>query len=75
MPTMRMDHVRRELRRDLETGRLWGVEVFDERIIGCVGPWSPTGTPPPSLDDVAFERNAELVRWLDHRHLAPAGPR
>jgi hypothetical protein len=63
-----MEHVRRELRRDPESDRLWGVEVFDNRIIGCVGPWPPATFPPP-LDEVAFERNGELVRWLDRRYL------
>jgi hypothetical protein len=66
-----MLNVRREIRRDVASGRLWALEVFGHEIIGCLGPFGTEAAIPPHLDRVAFERNGELLRWLRRNDLRP----
>jgi hypothetical protein len=61
-----MSSVRHELWRDPETRRVWGLEMLEGEVIGCVGPFPETMSP-PALDALAFERNGELMRWLGRR--------
>jgi hypothetical protein len=64
-----MPTVTREIWTDPKSRRLWGVEVFNREIIGCLGPFQDASAFPRSLGEIAFERNAELLRWLRHRGL------
>lgn len=62
-----MQDVRHEIWRDPEHRRLWGLEMLDQEIIGCIGPFREETALPERLDTFAFERNAELLRWLRRR--------
>jgi len=62
-----MHNVHCEVGRDPETHQLWGLEVFDDKIIGCVGPFSHEAAIPARLGAERFERNGELLRWLRQR--------
>jgi hypothetical protein len=65
-----MGKVRYEIWRDSESHRLWGLELFDHEIIGCIGPLrDDDASPPPLADgaDMGFERNADLLRWISRK--------
>lgn len=64
-----MPLVQREIRRDVESNQLWGVEIFEREIVGCLGPFATETAIPPYLDDKIFERNGELLRWLSRKAL------
>jgi hypothetical protein len=64
-----MRDVHCEIRRDAEFCRLWGLEVVDHEITGCVGPFREGTVSPSWFETVAFERNPELLWWLRGRHL------
>jgi hypothetical protein len=64
-----MESVSCEIRRDPESRRLWGLEMFDHEIIGCAGPFLDETALPAQFEESAFERNAELLRWLSRRGL------
>jgi len=59
-----MAPVEREIRRDIEYKQLWALEIFQHEIVGCLGPFATEATVPRYLDGMTFERNGELLRWL-----------
>ena len=64
-----MTPVRREIRRDIESNPLWGLEIFEREIVGCLGPFATEAAIPPYLDEMTFERNRDLLRWLSRKGL------
>ena len=64
-----MHDIHREVGRDPESNRLWELEVLEDKIVGCAGPFRDVAALPSPFEPVAFERNTELLRWLTHRHL------
>jgi len=64
-----MPPVQREIRRDIESNQLWGLEIFEHKIVGCLGPFATDAAIPQYLDEMAFERNGELLRWLNSKGL------
>jgi len=56
-----------EVRRDVESGRLWVLQVVGDEITGCCGPFAHDAVVPESLEASVFERNTELIRWLRGR--------
>jgi hypothetical protein len=64
-----MAPVQREIRRDIESNKLWGLEIFDHEIVGCLGPFATEAAIPSYLGEMTFERNGELLRWLSRKGL------
>ena len=64
-----MAPVQREIRRDIEYNKLWGLEIFEREIVGCLGPFATDAAVPRHLDEMTFERNRELLRWLSRKGL------
>ena len=64
-----MTPVQREIRRDIESNQLWGLEIFEREIVGCLGPFATEAEIPRYLDEMSFERNGELLRWLSRKSL------
>lgn len=62
-----MPSVERQIRRDLESNRLWGLEIFENEIVGCLGPFANEAAFPRDLREIPIERNAELLRWLTRK--------
>jgi len=61
--------VQREIRRDIESNQLWGLEIFEHEVVGCLGPFATEAAIPRYLDEMAFEQNGELLRWLSSKGL------
>ena len=62
-----MQNVRREIWHDVDCGALWELELLDDSIVGCIGPFRDESAVAAHLGEVAVERNPQMLRWLRHR--------
>ena len=53
--------------RDHELRRVWGLEVFNDIVVGCTGPFSDETAFRECRDTIVFERNPDLLRHLGRK--------
>jgi hypothetical protein len=66
--------VTRTLWRDHQLGQVWALEEMDGRLAGCAGPLTGGVLSTDELNNLCYERDPGLLRWITGRRRSSAIP-